>query len=61
MWDLDPDQGLNPGLLHWERTVLALEHQGSPYQSSFDLVYGSFLAMKRILFLYNQITDISFL
>ena len=59
MWDLDPDQGLNSGLLHWERTVLALEHQGSPYQSSFDLVYGSFLAMQRILFLYNQITDIS--
>ena len=29
-WDLVPDQGLNPGPLHWEHGVLALDHQGNP-------------------------------
>ena len=30
LWGQFPDQGLNPGPLHWECRVPALDHQGSP-------------------------------
>ena len=30
LWDLFPDQGSNPCLLHWQADSLPLSHQGSP-------------------------------
>ena len=33
MRDLAPDQGSNPGPLHWERKSYSLDHQGSPRTS----------------------------
>ena len=34
-----PDQGLNPGLLHWQEHSLPLSHQGSPWGGYYTLYH----------------------
>ena len=55
MWDLVPSLRIKPGPLHWERRVLATDHQGIP---SFLLFKKSNLNARRLSLLSLGAIDI---
>ena len=56
MWDLVPWPGVEPGPLHWEHGVSALDHQGNPYNSYFKIL----LPHPIVPFLPNRVKSLVF-
>ena len=58
VWDPLPDQGSNPGLLHWELQVLTTgkDHQGNPHMS---ILKSSFIFFALHALKYVYVTQVA--